>query len=235
MDIQILATVSTGFQILGVLWVLFFGSRTLFEALKAKKVSPHVIPPSNPSSNYRDPTTYRRATSKDPASPPISSTPGIPPVKRRGQPGNPPIPPEESISRAIGSSGISVASHYQTWQWTGVFILLAASIAWVAFKANVAQTGLVWYEVLIIGLIPSAILITRDNASPPLTVGYLCLGPLIAVAIHFLLYPFHLPILLSALAVFIAPLVFLFGYRYIVDISTESETKHKSSSNNLLQ
>src|SRR5439155_3727652 len=78
MDIQILATVSNGFQILGVLWVLFFGSRTLFEALKAKKVSPHGISPSNPGSNYGSPTptrkTYTRATSKDPASPPISSS-----------------------------------------------------------------------------------------------------------------------------------------------------------------
>src|SRR5205814_6673762 len=89
-------------------------------------------------------------------------------------------------------------SHYQAWQWTGVFILLVASISWVAFKANVAQTGILWYEVLIIGLIPAAIFITRDNESPPRTIGYLCLGPLIAVAIHFLIYPFHLYTLLSA-------------------------------------
>ncbi len=53
MDAQILGTISNVFQIVGVLWVLFFGSRTVFEALKAKNVpSPYS---SAPISNYHRP------------------------------------------------------------------------------------------------------------------------------------------------------------------------------------
>jgi hypothetical protein len=189
MDTQILATLANITQVVGVIWVLLLGSRSIPNLFKKEK------------------------RSEEPAHSSLSSSPSGSSVHETTPSA------EETLRRLGSATGLLTARENAKrrvfWLITGVFILFFSSVAWIIVRGVSSPPTFSWYEVLLIGFNATAItlgLIEKRNQAfhfgkdiifqthPFLFVGIVIAGPLGAGIVDLLIDSLHWNLSLVALA-----------------------------------